>query len=102
MKSPQTKVSSVRFRIIALIVNFLVDASISNWNSIDEELTVFATWDAIVKMKSASGMDDKKASDISFTVSADNCKEQVIKVEFVVDFVDDCKKPSHVLSIELV
>ncbi|CAG5099210.1 Oidioi.mRNA.OKI2018_I69.XSR.g16346.t2.cds [Oikopleura dioica] len=79
-----------------------VDASISNWNSFNEELTVFATWDAIVEMKSASGLEDKKASDISFTVSAENCKDQVIKFEFVVDFVDDCKKPSHVLSIELL
>ena len=102
MKSSQTKVSSFRSWIIALIVIFAVDASISNWNSFNEELTVFATWDAIVEMKSASGLEDKKASDISFTVSAENCKDQVIKFEFVVDFVDDCKKPSHVLSIELV
>jgi hypothetical protein len=63
---------------------------------------VFPTWDAIVKMKAASGMVGKKASDISFTVSAANCESHVIKVEFNVDFVNDCPKPAHVLSIELV
>ena len=63
---------------------------------------MFPTWDAIVKMKAASGMKGKKASDISFTVSAANCETQVIKVEFSVDFVNDCPKPAHVLSIELV
>ncbi len=53
-------------------------------------------------MKAASGMEGKKASDISFAVSAANCETQVIKVEFSVDFVNDCPKPSHLLGIELV
>lgn len=79
-----------------------VDPNISHWNSQSQELTVFPTWDAIVKMKAASGMKGKKASDISFTVSAANCETQVIKVEFSVDFVNDCPKPAHVLSIELL
>jgi len=78
-----------------------VDPNISHWNSQSQELTVFPTWDAIVKMKAASGMVGKKASDISFTVSAANCESHVIKVEFNVDFVNDCPKPAHVLSIEL-
>ncbi|CBY36223.1 unnamed protein product [Oikopleura dioica] len=79
-----------------------VDPNISNWNSQIQELTVFPTWDAIVKMKAASGMEGKKASDISFAVSAANCETQVIKVEFSVDFVNDCPKPSHLLGIELI
>jgi len=79
-----------------------VDPNISNWNSQRQELTVFPTWDAIVKMKAASGMADKKASDISFTVEAAHCEPQVIEVEFSVDFVNDCPKPSHLLSVELI